>query len=100
MFKTTYSVSLTYENGVQNVNVSLPQEEPNAVGFIAGSNRDKPLGEAYANGAGIQINGIDVYKASYVEMFAYESVMDALVLVLVGTVANILMQVVFISRVL
>lgn len=90
LFNTTYAANFTYHNGDQNITVSLPQDELNAVGFIAGANGEDPLGEAYANGTRVEHNGKDVYNATYVEMFAYESVMDALGRVLVGTVANTL----------
>jgi hypothetical protein len=87
LYNATYISNFTYVNGDQNINTTLPLQFLNNVGYIGGITGSYPFFVPY-NGTPPDPQDPTSYNTTLAEMFAYQAVMDAFGMTILGTVAN------------
>lgn len=88
LYNATYISNFTYVNGQQNINTKLPLQFLNDVGYIAGAGGVYPFSASWENNGTAPDVQNPSYNTTFAEMFAYQAVMDAFGMAILGTVAN------------
>ena len=95
LFNVSYHASFNFVNGAQTVNITNDRSQTNEVtplDSLAGA--DGPLADVYPNGSYVEYpNGSYITSAGFntteVQILAYQSIMDSLGKILVGTIWDI-----------